>query len=58
MRAARKLGPGHVIVTVLCDSGQRHVTKFWNEEYLKAEWGLKCTIQNDLNFLDGWDGQP
>jgi len=25
--AARKLGPGHTIVTVLCDSGQRHQTR-------------------------------
>lgn len=24
-----KLGPGHRIVTVLCDSGTRHLSKFW-----------------------------
>jgi len=35
VRVARKLGPGHCIVTILCDSGQRHLTKFWNDEYLK-----------------------
>ncbi|KAI9257267.1 tryptophan synthase beta subunit-like PLP-dependent enzyme [Phascolomyces articulosus] len=29
VRAARQLGPGHVIVTLLNDSGQRHLTKFW-----------------------------
>lgn len=29
VRVARKLGPGHVIVTLLNDSGQRHLTKFW-----------------------------
>ncbi|CAJ0764943.1 23494_t:CDS:2 [Entrophospora sp. SA101] len=29
VRVARKLGPGHRIVTILCDSGQRHLTKFW-----------------------------
>ena len=25
------LGPGHRIVTVLCDSGTRHLSKFWKE---------------------------
>ncbi|KAG0174992.1 hypothetical protein DFQ28_003427 [Apophysomyces sp. BC1034] len=37
VRAARQLGPGHVIVTTLTDSGQRHLTKFWSDEYLKSE---------------------
>ena len=26
---AEQLGPGHRIVTILCDSGQRHLSKFW-----------------------------
>jgi len=29
VRIARELGPGHTVVTLLCDSGQRHLTKFW-----------------------------
>ncbi|KAK9475075.1 tryptophan synthase beta subunit-like PLP-dependent enzyme [Dipodascopsis tothii] len=29
LRVARALGPGHVVVTVLCDSGARHLSKFW-----------------------------
>lgn len=37
VRAAKKLGPGHVIVTLLNDSGQRHLTKFWSDEYLKEQ---------------------
>ncbi|GAA5801148.1 cysteine synthase-like protein [Helicostylum pulchrum] len=36
-RTAKQLGPGHVIVTLLNDSGQRHLTKFWSDEYLKAQ---------------------
>lgn len=28
-RVAKALGPGHTIVTMLCDSGSRHLTKFW-----------------------------
>ena len=34
-RTAKSLGPGHTIVTILCDSGHRHLTKFWNDEYLE-----------------------
>lgn len=26
VRAARQLGPGHTIVTVLCDGGQRYLS--------------------------------
>lgn len=29
VKTARELGPGHRIVTILCDSGTRHISKFW-----------------------------
>ena len=29
LKTAQKLGPGHTIVTILCDGGQRHLSKFW-----------------------------
>jgi cysteine synthase len=29
MKTALELGPGHILVTVLCDSGARHLSKFW-----------------------------
>ncbi|EEP76702.1 cysteine synthase 2 [Uncinocarpus reesii 1704] len=29
VKTALKLGPGHRIVTILCDSGTRHLSKFW-----------------------------
>ncbi|MCJ1302099.1 hypothetical protein MMC08_004900 [Hypocenomyce scalaris] len=29
VKLARKLGPGHRIITILCDSGTRHLSKFW-----------------------------
>ncbi|KAB2106776.1 Cysteine synthase 2 [Alternaria gaisen] len=28
-KLAKTLGPGHRIVTILCDSGARHLSKFW-----------------------------
>lgn len=29
VKTAMKLGPGHRIVTVLSDSGSRHLSRFW-----------------------------
>ena len=33
---ARELGPGHTIVTILCDSGSRYQSKLFNPEFLWA----------------------
>ncbi len=38
-RLARALGPGHTIVTILCDHGGRYQSKLWNPAFL-AEKGL------------------
>lgn len=35
VKAARALGPGHTVVTVLCDGGSRHLSKFHNPDFLK-----------------------
>ena len=29
LQTAIRLGPGHRVVTILCDSGMRHLSKFW-----------------------------
>lgn len=42
VKAARRLGPGHTVVTVLCDGGHRHLSKFHSPAYL-AEHGLTPT---------------
>jgi cysteine synthase A len=36
MRMARALGPGHTIVTILCDYGTRYQSKLFNPEFLRA----------------------
>ena len=36
-RMAQELGPGHTIVTVLCDSGTRYLSKLWNPAFLKQK---------------------
>jgi cysteine synthase A len=39
IRMARDLGPGHTIVTILCDHGQRYQSKIFNPAFLR-ERGL------------------
>jgi cysteine synthase len=34
---AHQLGPGHTIVTVLCDSGTRYQSKLFNPQWLAAK---------------------
>jgi len=36
MRMARALGPGHTIVTILCDYGTRYQSKLFNPDFLRA----------------------
>ena len=37
MRLARELGPGHVVVTILCDYGTRYQSKLFNPQFLRAQ---------------------
>jgi cysteine synthase len=37
IRMARVMGPGHTIVTVLCDYGNRYQSKLFNPEFLRAK---------------------
>ncbi len=39
VRMAQRLGPGHVIATILCDGGQRYRSKLFNRDFLR-ERGL------------------
>lgn len=41
MAMARDMGPGHTIVTILCDSGQRYESKLFNPDFLKQR-NLPC----------------
>ncbi|NHN84339.1 cysteine synthase A [Acetobacter musti] len=36
VRVARAMGPGHRIVTILCDGGARYQSKLFNPEFLRA----------------------
>ena len=37
IRMAREMGPGHTIVTILCDYGTRYQSKLFNPEFLHAK---------------------
>ncbi len=45
-RVARQLGPGHVVVTVLCDSGAKYLSRLYNREWL-AQKGLLTVALGD-----------
>ncbi len=58
IRLARDLGPGHTIVTVLCDYGTRYQSKLFNREFLQANHlplpgYLGRTIDVDVPFVTG-----
>jgi len=60
IRIAKELGPGHTVVTVLCDLGQRYASKLYNPSFLAskglpiAPWLQEQSVQeaNDPNFFD------
>ncbi len=37
VRLARELGPGHTVVTVLCDYGTRYQSKLFNPDFLRSK---------------------
>ena len=37
MRMAREMGPGHTIVTILCDYGTRYQSKLFNPDFLREK---------------------
>ena len=37
IRLAKQLGPGHTIVTILCDSGNRYQSKLFNPDFMRSK---------------------
>ena len=37
VRVARAMGPGHTVVTILCDGGARYQSKLFNPEFLQSK---------------------
>ncbi|GBG32875.1 Cysteine synthase [Hondaea fermentalgiana] len=55
IRVAKDLGPGHTVVTPLCDLGQRYASKLYNPSFLAskglpvAPWLQDQSFQEDLD---------
>ncbi|WP_125179696.1 pyridoxal-phosphate dependent enzyme, partial [Leptospira ellisii] len=43
VKLAKELGPGHTIVTVLCDSGARYQSRIFNRQWVESK-GLKLPV--------------
>ncbi|MGE5509689.1 MAG: cysteine synthase A [Bacteroidota bacterium] len=58
IRLAREMGPGHTIVTMLCDSGTRYQSKLFNPEFLRSknlpvpEWLAAKPLSLPSAFVD------
>lgn len=56
MRLARKLGPGHTIVTILCDHGSRYQSQLWDAKFREEKgfpvptW-LNTTLNLEVPFV-------
>jgi cysteine synthase A len=37
LRVARQLGPGHLIVTMLCDNGSKYLSRLFNRDWLREK---------------------
>ena len=37
IRLAKQMGPGHTVVTILCDYGNRYASKLFNPEFLRSK---------------------
>jgi cysteine synthase A len=59
IRMAREMGPGHTIVTVLCDYGTRYQSKLYNPDFLRSKnlpvpaWLDRAAAQLPTVFEDG-----
>lgn len=56
IRMAKEMGPGHTIVTILCDYGNRYQSKLYNPEFLRSkelpvpQW-LEQKVDIDIPFI-------
>jgi cysteine synthase A len=43
LRVAQELGPGHTVVTILCDTGHKYQSRLFNREWLASK-GLESAL--------------
>jgi cysteine synthase A len=50
VRVARELGPGHTVVTILCDGGAKYVSRLYNRTWLGEKNLLDAALQGAGSF--------
>ena len=50
-QVAEMLGPGHTIVTCLCDTGQRYYARLFNKEWLETKGKQFCKGQGTCSMI-------
>ena len=55
VQTARRLGPGHRIVTILCDSGLKHLSKFWAQIGKIGDATRSDNLDGILGLPSDWD---
>lgn len=58
VKAARLLGPGHTVVTVLCDGGARHLSRFHSAAYLESQGLTPVSTGDSLDFVEPGPYKP
>lgn len=48
---ALRMGPGHRIITIMCDGGERAVSKMYNDEFL-AEKKMDSSLVSDTKLME------
>ena len=51
VQVAKKLGPGHTVATILCDSGQRYQSRLFSRSWLESKKLLHCVGEHQLKLL-------
>lgn len=51
IEVARKLGPGHTVATIICDSGLRYASRLFNREWLQEKTFLDILEPEHANAL-------
>ena len=54
VRVARELGPGHTVVTVLCDGGAKYASRLFNAAWLEQK-GFAHLIQSGTQPGHFWE---
>jgi cysteine synthase A len=50
VRVARELGPGHTVVTILCDGGGKYVSRLYDRAWLQQKNLLEAADQGASSF--------